>query len=245
MKQQYLIRLDDACPTMDKGKWSRMECLLDDYKVRPMVGIVPDNHDDKLVQNQYDVNFWDKVKRWQNKGWVIAMHGYDHCYISESGMRGLNPMWSRSEFAGVPFEQQREKIRKGVEVMRVYGIDPEYFFAPSHTFDENTLKALRLESNIRIISDTIGCCPYKKDDFWFIPQIAGHCVKMPFSGVFTFCFHPNTMDDEAFDNLKIFLNRYCNQFISFSELKLENYGKKRFMDKILSLLFFNYRKIIN
>ena len=27
----YVIRLDDACPTMNHANWNRMECLLDKY----------------------------------------------------------------------------------------------------------------------------------------------------------------------------------------------------------------------
>ena len=45
MIKKYLIRLDDACPTMDWGKWRRMERILDKYKVKPMVGIIPENND--------------------------------------------------------------------------------------------------------------------------------------------------------------------------------------------------------
>ncbi len=30
MNNKYLIRLDDACPTMDKAKWQRIFDILDD-----------------------------------------------------------------------------------------------------------------------------------------------------------------------------------------------------------------------
>lgn len=170
---QYLIRLDDACPTMNAKKWYRMETILDKYGIRPMVGVIPANNDTKQIIDFVDSGFWGKVKRWEQKGWTIALHGYDHCFISDDGMRGLNPLWERSEFAGVPLELQKDKIRKGVEVCRANGIDPKYFFAPAHTYDGNTLRALREESNIRIISDTIATKPYRKGDFVFTPQMGG------------------------------------------------------------------------
>ena len=107
---KYLIRLDDACPTMDAVKWQRVEDMLDRYGVRPMVGVIPANSDPKQIIDSEDVAFWDKVKTWENKGWAIALHGYDHCYISEDGLKGLNPLWARSEFAGVSLEKQKEKI---------------------------------------------------------------------------------------------------------------------------------------
>ena len=45
MKRFYLIRLDDACPTMDVVKWDKIEKMLDKYHIKPMVGIVPANND--------------------------------------------------------------------------------------------------------------------------------------------------------------------------------------------------------
>lgn len=243
MRQKYLIRLDDACPTMDASKWRRMENILDDYGVKPMVGVIPRNEDPKQLIDSEDNGFWNKVNMWERKGWAIALHGYNHCYSSDGGMKGINPMWSRSEFAGLSLEKQKEKIRKGVAIMKDAGVEPKYFFAPSHTFDENTLTALREESDIRFISDTIARYPYKKDDFWFVPQITGHCVKMPFAGIYTFCFHPNTMSDAAFLQLEAFIKQYKQQFISFSDIDWEKFGKKKAADWLLSWAFFTYRKI--
>ena len=238
---KYLIRLDDACPYMDTKKWHRMEDILEKYGVKPMVGIIPANADSKTMVEPENMLFWDKAKEWQDKGWAIALHGYDHCYISDKGMQGLNPMWSRSEFAGVSLEKQREKIRHGVSILKEHGLEVKYFFAPSHTFDENTLFALREESAIRIISDTIGRYPYRKDDFWFIPQITGHCKKMTLKGIYTFCFHPNTMNEQSFINLENFLKMYGGQFVNLNDIELTHYGKKKIFDQILSYIFFKYR----
>lgn len=243
MKCKYLIRLDDACPTMDASKWGRMENLLDNYGVKPMVGVIPHNEDPQQLFDSEDCGFWNKVHKWEDKGWAIALHGCNHCYCSDGGMKGLNPMWRRSEFAGLSIDKQRDKIRMGVTIMRDNGFEPEYFFAPSHTFDENTLVALKDESSIRIISDTIGRYPYKYKDFIFIPQISGHCVKMSMSGIYTFCFHPNTMCDISFRQLELFLKNHLTDFISFNQINLNEYGEKKIVDKMLSQLFFLYRKM--
>ena len=226
LQSKYLIRLDDACPTMDAVKWQRMEDLLDAYKVKPMVGIIPHCQDSQLMLDEPDPHFWQKALSWRDKNWTLAMHGYDHCYISDKGMLGLNPMWERSEFAGVPLEKQREKIRDGIQILKAKGIHPKFFFAPSHTFDNNTLIALREESDIRIISDTIGRYPYQDSDFWFIPQIVGHCVKMPIPG-----------------ELEKFLHSYADSFVSFDQIDLYKYGKKGMIDRLLSHSFFFYRKL--
>lgn len=239
----YLIRLDDACPYMNAMKWQRMEDILDRYSVKPLVGIIPANADPKTMIVPEDLMFWDKVQLWVKKNWEMALHGFDHVCISKGGMKGMNPFWERSEFAGLPLEQQKRKIDEGLKILREHDIAPKYFFAPSHTFDDNTLKALESESDIRIISDTIALRPYKKDNFTFIPQITGHCVKMPISGVYTFCFHPNTMNDIHFVALENFLSLYKDSFISFSDLDLSKMEALGIKDKLICLGFFTLRKL--
>lgn len=238
---KYLIRLDDACPTMDVEKWQRVEEMLDFYRIRPMVGIIPENADPKQQISKEDVNFWQKAKTWEEKGWAIALHGFDHCYISEKG--GINPLWNRSEFAGVSFDIQCEKIKKGLRILNGHSINPKYFFAPSHTFDENTLLALKKCSDIRIISDTIATKPYKSGDFVFIPQLGGHCTEMKIPGIWTFCLHPSMMNENDFKVTEAFFKNHSTKFIGFDDLNLDNIGKKSLFSKLLSCSYFTYRKI--
>ena len=242
MNNKYLIRLDDACPTMDKAKWQRMFDVLDRYGVRPMVGIIPHNEDPMQEIDSPDLEFWEKAKSWQQKGYAIALHGYNHCYISNKGLEGMNPLWARSEFAGVPLEIQRQKIRDGFKILSEQGVSPNYFFAPSHTFDKNTLKALKECTDIRIISDTIATKPYQKDDFIFLPQLGGHCTEMKISGVWTFCLHPSAMTDDNFNATESFLKDYKNEFIGFDELDLSNLKSKYWLGRLLSWAYFTQRK---
>lgn len=239
---KYLIRLDDACPTMHHQRWSKIEGILDKFGVRPMVGVIPNNLDATQIIDLADEKFWEKVKSWENKGWTIALHGYDHCYISNDP--GINPIWDRSEFAGVKLEIQKDKIKKGVDIFRSHGINPQYFFAPSHTFDLNTLAALRECSDIRIISDTIGTKPYRKYGFIFVPQLGGHCHEIKINGIWTFCLHPSVMDDNAIISLETFLNKNRHKFISFEDLKLSYIGTKSYFSCILSFVYFTRRKLI-
>lgn len=242
MNNKYLIRLDDACPTMDKAKWQRMFDILDRYGVRPMVGIIPHNEDPMQEIDSPDLEFWEKAKSWQQKGYAIALHGYNHCYTSNKGLEGMNPLWSRSEFAGVPYDVQKQKIRDGFEILLSNGVKPKYFFAPSHTFDENTLKALKECTDIRIISDTIATKPYKRGDFVFIPQLGGHCTEMKINGIWTFCLHPSTMREANFEATESFLKNYRNEFIGFDELDLSNLKSKNWLGRLLSWAYFTQRK---
>ena len=118
MKTKYLIRLDDACACMDAKKWQRVEDILDNNGVKPLVGIIPANADPQTMIDSEDSLFWEKAHRWMKKGWDIALHGYDHVCISEDGLNGLNPVWKRSEYAGVPFEKQVEKDLAALQFFR-------------------------------------------------------------------------------------------------------------------------------
>lgn len=241
MNNKYLIRLDDACPTMNHANWQRMFDMLDYYCIRPMVGIIPHNEDITQQIDTEDSAFWEKAKEWEHKGYAIALHGYNHCYISNSG--GINPLWNRSEFAGVEYETQCQKIRDGYAIFKENGLNPKYFFAPSHTFDDNTLRALKEHTDIRIISDTIATKPYKMDDFTIIPQLGGHCVDIKIPGIWTFCLHPSMMTEENFIATELFLKSHKDKFIGFDQLVLSNLKEKDGISKLLSFTYFLKRRL--
>lgn len=227
------MRLDDASEHMDISKWGHIEEILDKYNVKPIFGIIPKNGDETQVPKyEYNKNFWNLVHKWIDKGWIPAMHGYEHKYITTDG--GINPVNRRSEFAGVSYEKQAEKIKLGYRILVEHDIQPRIFFAPSHTFDENTLKAIKDETPIRIISDTIAWDIYKEGDFWFIPQQSGHVRKLPFRTV-TFCYHPNTLNEKGFEILENYL---CNNkhFAAFSDELLIN-REKTIIDRMISQLY--------
>ena len=138
---------------------------------------------------------------------------------------------------------QKIKICRGLEILETHGLYPVCFFAPSHTFDENTLLALRDCTNIRVLSDTIATKPYKKGDFIFLPQIGGRCRSIPFRGIYTFCYHPSYMTERSFVILEHFLEKHVNYFCRFEELKLEGLKPKDILDKIVSWLYFTQRRV--
>ena len=78
---------------------------------------------------------------------------------------------------------------------------------PAHTYDLNTLEALKLESDIRVISDTPANDCYFDNGFVFIPQQAGHVRRLPFKTI-TFCYHPNIMNEKDFYLLENYLKKH-------------------------------------
>ena len=45
---KYIVRLDDACETHNISKWTAIEKILDQYSIKPIVGVIPSNEDKKL-----------------------------------------------------------------------------------------------------------------------------------------------------------------------------------------------------
>ena len=158
---------------------------------------------------------------------------------SENG--GINPVNHRSEFAGKSLEIQCKKIRNGYRILKEKNIDPHAFIAPGHTFDENTLEALRRETDIRIISETVADDVYWSNGFYFIPQQSGRVRTLGFSFI-TYCYHPNTMCEEQFIELEAFLKKSSSAFCTFEEIPL----KKRSLsvkDRAIRTAYFVRRRL--
>lgn len=236
---KYLIRLDDACETMDFKKWNRIALFFDAYNIRPLVAVIPNNEDPTLKIDPINDSFWDWLMERERKGWEIGLHGDNHVYATDQG--GINPIHKRSEFAGLSLDEQRIKIRQGFLKLKQKGFDPRIFIAPSHTFDRNTLTALKQESTIGIVSDTMSFFPYKKWGFIFIPQQLGAVRNVFFPGLYTFCYHPNTMNEQDFIALERFISCNSHKFIGFKDLKLEKVGSKNIFDYMLSFAYFKFR----
>ena len=234
----YLIRLDDACSQMNRKKWQRVEEILDKYEIKPMVGIIPHNEDSTTCIELVDVDFATKALNWQKKGWAIALHGYNHVCTTSIG--GINAIHKRSEFAGLSLIEQEEKIIQGYKILIDMGLIPQYFFAPSHTYDENTLKALFKKTTIRIISDTIALQPYTHGKFTVIPCQMGRFRKLFIGGYWTFCFHPNNMTEEDLVQFETFIRKNRKQFISFNQIKVINKSRS-FFELFLNWLYFAIR----
>lgn len=200
MTARYLLRLDDACPTMDLRRWSKVESVLDRLGIRPLVAVVPDNQDPELQVDAPDASFWDRVRVWQAKGWTIAMHGHQHRFHFVDRKQLLLPFYNRSEFGGLSFDEQSQKIRASWQIFQNEGVSPTVWIAPAHCFDRTTLTALRAETSIRIVSDGIACDQYQEDDFFWLPQQLWAFTEKS-SGLWTICLHPNTMTDHTIDKL--------------------------------------------
>lgn len=238
---KYIIRLDDASPKINKNNWDRIESLLLKYSIKPLVGIIPNclDSDFDIYNNETDDYFWNvRVNRWKQNGWELALHGFEHVFKTSDG--GINPMNKKSEFAGVDFLEQKRMIREGIKILNNHYIYPRVFFAPAHTFDLNTLKALTVETDIRFISDTPAFNSYKFNGFTFVPQQAGRVRHMIFP-IVTFCYHPNEMQENDFAVLESFICKNFKKFISFPIVEAKH--RKSLLDRACIFAYFLISKI--
>ena len=190
------VRLDDITPDMDWQRFFAFKALLDKYQVKPLIGIIPDNGDESLEGTGEGApeDFWAYVRGLAEEGWSIALHGYRHLYTTGHG--GMFPLNNFSEFAGLPYEKQKEMLAQGKAILEEKGIHTDLFMAPAHSYDKNTLKALK-ENGFTKVTDGFGSRPYNWKGLVFYPisfQL-GRTLKKE-KGYSTMVIHAGTVKEE-------------------------------------------------
>ena len=235
---RYLLRFDDLCPTMCRARWDAIEDTLVRLGVMPIVSVVPDNRDPKLMVDDPAPNFWARVRAWQERGWAIALHGYQHKYVSrEPGILRLN---SRSEFAGLPYDEQLSKLSAGLAIFSREGVRADAFVAPAHSLDWVTVEAL-IALGIRVISDGFSFSPYRDrhGSIW-IPQQFASIRSIPW-GVWTFCYHHNQFSSSALVDWQRRVAQHHARFITMAEAVSMSDRRRSAADHLLGA----FRRIVS
>lgn len=215
INMKIAIRLDDITPDMDWSKFKRVRAILDKYEVKPLIGVVPDNKDVKLHKEEARLDFWEIIKELEVNKWCISLHGYNHCYTEKKG--GLFPLNRQSEFAGLPLDGQIEIIKSGDDILKENGIITNIFMAPSHTYDSNTLKALKI-CGYRYITDGYAKRPYIRLGVVFFPISFSRYISFKKkSGYTTFVYHLNEMSEEEIDFFEEFIVNNRDKVIDYSD----------------------------
>ena len=205
MRARYLLRFDDLCPTMNWPVWDQIEAVLEQENIQPILAVVPDNQDEVLRFGAAEPRFWDRVRAWQTRGWTVAMHGWQHRFVSEhAGLLGVNKF---SEFAGIARDQQQAKLSAGRAVFERERLAARMFVAPAHSFDEVTLELLS-SLGFRYVSD--GFFPFPHVDRFgllWIPQQLWAFRRRPL-GVWTICFHINAWSTRELSQFRANVRAY-------------------------------------
>ena len=236
----FLIRLDDIAANMNWDLMDEATKLFDKYKVKPVLGVIPNNKDPELMSypNRSN-NFWDQVRIWKKKGWEIGMHGNDHIYDKVCSKIDYLNLGGNTEFCGHSYDDQYMKIKLGLEKFKKENLKIRTFFAPNHTFDNNTLVALK-NLGVNEVLDGYGLSPYEENGIKFIPQLFYKIFPLPI-GIQTFQIHLNYYKEKDFNILKKFIELNSEKILTYdqaiSKIK-NNYTQKtiRFIiKKVLQL----------
>lgn len=200
----YIFRIDDVTSWMNRDNFDKMEKLFDTYWVKPIIGIVPDNQDKKLDKFWNIPDFREKIKTLHKKGRTVAQHGYQHTYTTKnSWIIWLN---NYSEFAGIPYKEQLQKIDKGKKILeKNLWTSIKRRMAPAHSFDKTTCKVLK-HLNFEYITDGIAIYPFEK--YWlkrlpqqiWEPERKTHWIR-------TICLHINKYDSKGIRKIEDFLKK--------------------------------------
>jgi peptidoglycan/xylan/chitin deacetylase (PgdA/CDA1 family) len=214
-KARYLIRFDDICPTMNWEVWDAIEAKLIQHEVRPILAVVPDNRDPKLIVASPRTDFWERVRGWQSRGWTIALHGYQHLYVNKHP--GIMRLTHQSEFAGLPREIQEAKLRQGLAIFAEQSVRADAWVAPSHSFDHTTV-ALLVKLGIPVISDGLWSRPFadQAQTLW-IPQQLWDFVEKP-NGIWTVCYHHNGWDERQLEKFRNMLEEHAADVTDVPEM---------------------------
>ncbi len=207
MTARYIIRLDDITPGMHWGKFWAALSLLIKSKVRPLLGVVPDNRDPKLEVAPHRPDFWAVVRQLHQDGLVdIAQHGYQHTLWSRPGLPIIGRRYGikeMSEFAGDTYASQLRRIEAGSKILEHNGLPARFFMAPNHSFDMNTLRALKT-CGFTAVSDGIALFPFQRAGVTLVPQQLWRPAWLP-CGVATICLHTNEIGPFELRNIRVFL----------------------------------------
>ncbi len=218
------VRMDDITGDMDWKRFRQVEAILDGYGIKPLLGVVPFNEDELLQREAFSETFQEEIERWKEKGWSFALHGYQHLYSTKKG--GVFPLNNFSEFAGVSFEKQKKMIEEGKEQLQSWGLCTSIFMPPAHSFDKNTMKALR-ENGFTHITDGLGSMPFQRLGITFLP-ISFRKKKdvARENGYTTVVLHTNTMNEGDMTAFAKLCEEKKEQFIPYSEYLMVG-AKKR------------------
>ena len=127
-----LIRIDDVAENMSWKYMDKCEKLFEELKIRPLVGIIPENRDPDLLRFPKNNNFWSRVSGWKKNGWEISMHGFNHVYDTNTKFKDFFNYGGDSEFFGHDFEHQHKKIKLGLDKLKSEGQIVKSFCSKSY-----------------------------------------------------------------------------------------------------------------
>jgi len=210
-----ILRFDDISQNMNWELMKKCEELFNRHDIKPLLGVIPNNQDKEFLKYENNTNFWEEIRKWQSKGWEISMHGCRHLYVKETNKKDYFGYGGKSEFYGQEYDVQKKMIEEGLKKFKDEKINIRSFFAPNHTYDLNTFKALTF-FGIKNIIDGYGLMPYSEKEINFIPQLFYKEIMLPF-GIQATQIHLNYWNNKDFEKFEKFVEKNKEYFITFDD----------------------------
>ena len=227
----YLLRFDDITPGMSWSKFLPLKSQIEDFGIKSILGVVPECKDTNLLVEDNRSDFFELIRAYKHYGDSIFQHGTHHIYKnSNAGILGIN---SKSEFSGLSLDDQTRLIKYGKDILLEQNLWEPNFMAPAHSFDVNTLIALK-KLGFNKITDGYGFFPHDIEEITLIPQLTSRILPWPF-GVQTICIHINTMDNIAIKKLIEQLKQNKDRFINIDKA-IEIKPRFKFLDNSMRKL---------
>ena len=238
----YIIRFDDINPKMNWERFNKLKSIINKHKIKSIIGVVPKCEDKEISKFPEYHNYLSDLQKMKLEGDFIAQHGYTH--IPDSRNKGLFGNQKRSEFAGLNYQTQYERIYKGKNILIKNKLWQPIFMAPYHTFDNITLEVLK-KLDFKLITDGFARYPFELNGLKLIPQLSSMPLPTFLPLISQLCIHINNLNDEKLKYLINFIEENNHLFISpLDALELEKHNFFfRLENKILGFLIRFYRKL--
>ena len=237
---RYLMRFDDINSRIDWEKFFKIKKVLEKHNIKSILGVVPNCLDRNLYSSKPLNNYFDYLRDCKKYGDFIAQHGYTHIYDSKS--KGIFGSSHNSEFAGHTLKEQIRRISLGKQILKKERLWQPIFMAPSHSFDINTIIALK-NFKFKFILDGFSLFPYQENNLNFIPQIVSKPLPKKLPCISQLCIHINTISNQDLSNLIYFIENNHEKFTTIDQIKSNEYLLK-FIDKIITYFFIFFYRII-
>ena len=237
---KYLMRFDDINSRIDWIRFFKIKKKLEKFQIKSILGVVPNCLDENLFASKPLDKYYDYLRECKSYGDKIAQHGFTHIYDSKK--RGFFGRSKCSEFAGHKIQEQIRRLKKGKLILQDEKLWEPIFMAPSHSFDMNTLLALK-KVGFETVLDGISLRSYRKYNLNFVPQIVSKPLPSFFPGLSQLCIHINTISDKELDILIDFIEKNNNKFITIDEINTNDNLFNTLDRGFIFILFKIYRVI--
>ncbi len=245
-KTYIIVRNDDPGALSDPVKDRRVLEIFKRYQVPQVLAVIPRNVDDPHVWHSGSYHPLNEngdevalLQEYLEKGLVeIAQHGFTHQtnrlrpsikdeLNDKRYFPGIDRKWTYyqpehpqgySEFSGLPYDEQEEKVRRGKGLMsKVFRREFESFIFPWNSYDKASLRSVKnngykyvpAQDDVYVNTGicVIGCCfwDWEMDEFRRAlseAQTRGKPV------LFQFAYHSCFISEETLEEIDSFLQEY-------------------------------------